>query len=142
MIDGHIEFIFNQVSKPSFFRVRKYKEWISKNLEDYSVEKMSLVYIFSDDPYVLSINQQFLKHDDLTDIITFDNTINEKHIQGEIYISLDRVKENAKQFKTTYQKELQRVIAHGILHLLGYKDKTPKDEQIMRNQEEIWLNKF
>jgi probable rRNA maturation factor len=142
MIDGHIEFIFNEVSKPSFFRVKKYKEWISKNLEDHPVKKVSLIYIYSNDPYVLSINQQFLKHDDYTDIITFDNTINEKHLQGEIYISLDRVKENAKQFKTTYQKELQRVIAHGILHLLGYKDKSPKDEQIMRNQEETWISKF
>lgn len=142
MIDSHLEFIFNQTSKPSFFRVRKYKEWIFKNIEDYSVEKTSIVYIFADDAYVLSINQQFLKHDDYTDIITFDNTINEKHLEGEIYISLDRVKENAKQFKTTYQNELLRVMAHGILHLLGYKDKTPKEEQTMRNQEEIWINKF
>jgi rRNA maturation RNase YbeY len=142
MIDGRIEFIFNEVSKPSFFRVRKYKEWIFKNIEDYSVEITSIVYIFADDAYVLSINQQFLKHDDYTDIITFDNTINEKHLEGEIYISLDRVKENAKQFETTYQKELQRVMAHGILHLIGYKDKTPKDEQTMKNQEEIWINKF
>lgn len=142
MIDNHIEFVFNEVSKPSFFRVRKYKAWISNNLENYSVEKTSLEYIFADDNYILSINQQFLNHDEYTDIITFDNTISEKHIQGEIYISLDRVKENAKQFKTTYQNELLRVMAHGVLHLLGYKDKTPKDEQTMRCQEEIWINKF
>lgn len=142
MIDNHIEFVFHEVSKPSFFRVRKYKSWISNNLENYSAEKTSLEYIFADDSYILSINQQFLNHDEYTDIITFDNTIREKHIQGEIYISLDRVKENAKQFKTTYQNELLRVMAHGVLHLLGYKDKTPKDEQTMRCQEEIWINKF
>lgn len=142
MIDNHIEFVFHEVSKPSFFRVRKFKEWISNNIDNYSVEKSSLVYIFADDNYILSINQQFLNHDEYTDIITFDNTINEKNLQGEIYISLDRVKDNAKLFKTTYQNELLRVMAHGVLHLLGYKDKTPKDEQTMRCQEEIWINKF
>lgn len=142
MTNYQINFFFNEINRPSFFKVKKIKEWISKNLQEYSIENCDINYVFSTDSYVLSINQQFLQHDDYTDIITFDNTINEAHLRGEIYISLERIKENKTQFVTTYQEETLRVMAHGILHLLGYKDKSPEEAKAMRKQEEIWIRNY
>lgn len=139
MTDSLIEFHFHETKKPAFFTVKKTENWISKNLKNYSVKMARVSFVFVTDEYQLTINKQFLQHDDYTDIITFDNTLDSKHIIGEIYISLDRVKENAKIFKTTYSKELHRVMAHGILHLLGFKDKSAQDKETMRAEEEKWI---
>lgn len=106
------------------------------------LKSVDLTYIFCDDDYLLEINQQFLSHDTLTDIITFDLSEDEKHLQGEIYISVDRIKENAEKFGESYEKELHRVIFHGALHLCGFKDKTPADKKKMRQQEEVCLNRY
>lgn len=139
MTDSLIEFHFHETKKPAFFKVKKTENWISKNLKNYSVKMAKVSFVFVTDEYQLTINKQFLQHDDYTDIITFDNTLDSKHIIGEIYISLERVKENAKIFKTTYKNELHRVLAHGILHLLGFKDKSAQDKETMRAEEEKWI---
>lgn len=98
-------------------------------------------YIFCSDNYLLDINRKYLNHDYLTDIITFDLSEDAFTI-GEIYISLDRVRENARLISTTLQHELLRVIFHGALHLLGYRDKTKREITFMRQKEEFYLHKF
>jgi len=98
-----------------------------------------LQYIFCSDPYLLEINRQFLQHDFYTDIITFDLSEKGQPTSGEIYISVDRVRDNARNFDSSFKKELHRVIFHGALHLCGFKDKTPKEELEMRKMEEKYL---
>ena len=106
------------------------------------VKTIDLTYIFCHDDYLLEINQQFLQHNTLTDIITFDMSEEDRALQGEIYISTDRVQENAAKFKTGYNEELHRVIFHGALHLCGFKDKKPADKQRMRAEEDRCLNEY
>ena len=101
-----------------------------------------LSYVFCSDDYLLAINRQFLQHDYYTDIITFDISDSEKEVKGEIYISIDRVKDNAKQLKLTVQAELLRVVFHGALHLCGYKDKSKAQQSLMRKKEDHYLAKF
>ncbi|PQJ09882.1 rRNA maturation RNase YbeY [Flavipsychrobacter stenotrophus] len=103
------------------------------------IKKVKLNYICCNDEYLLTINKQFLNHDTLTDIITFDLSETDAELVGEIYISVDRVKENAAKFGVSYLNELHRVIFHGALHLCGYTDKTAADKQEMRRQEDICL---
>jgi len=98
-----------------------------------------LQYVFCSDNYLLGINQQFLHHDFYTDIITFDLSEKGQPTSGEIYISVDRVRDNAQNFDSSAKKELHRVIFHGALHLCGFKDKTPKEELEMRKMEEKYL---
>jgi len=99
-------------------------------------------YIFCDDQYLLTINQSFLNHDYFTDIITFDLSEKKEGIIGEVYISLDRIKENAKLFSVTTNEELLRVLIHGALHLCGYKDKKNADKETMRQKENEYLLQF
>ena len=106
------------------------------------VMKTSLSYIFCSDDYLLTINTQYLNHDTFTDIITFDLSDVEHKLIGEIYVSVDRVKENAARFETSYNDELHRVIFHGALHLCGFKDKTKKDEELMRTMENMCLESY
>ena len=103
------------------------------------VKRIQLTYIFCSDEALLEMNQQFLDHDTFTDIITFDLSEKETELIGEIYISVDRIAENAQKFNTDYQQELHRVIFHGALHLCGFKDKTKKDAAAMRLQEDHCL---
>ena len=110
------------------------KVWLEKIMKQYGRTQFEIAYIFSNDEYVLQINQQFLQHDFYTDIITFDYSTKEK-IESEIYISIDRVKENAKELNTTFKKEICRVIVHGVLHLCGLKDKTKAQQNEMRAAE-------
>jgi len=106
------------------------------------IDNCELNYIFCSDEALLERNIQFLNHDTYTDIITFDLSDHEDHLIGEIYISVDRVRENADKFGVTYDNELHRVIFHGWLHLMGYKDKSDEDAQEMRRQEDIYLKKY
>ena len=101
-----------------------------------------LQYIFCSDDYLLEINRQYLDHDFYTDIITFDLSEKGQPINAEIYISVDRVRENAREFGTSLKKEMQRVIFHGALHLCGYKDKTSAQEKEMRQMEEKYLKLY
>lgn len=110
--------------------------------EGTAYKSVHLQYIFVDDEQLLHINQQFLNHDYYTDIITFDLSEDELTLEGEIYISIDRVKDNAQTFKASVEQELHRVIFHGALHLLGYLDKSDADAQLMRQKENEWLTKY
>ena len=113
---------------------------ISKYKKDVTTAELS--YIFCKDAFLLEMNNNFLDHDTFTDIITFDLSESKKAMAGEIYISTERVKENAKTYKTTYREELHRVIFHGVLHLCGFKDKKPKDQKIMRENEDYCLAQY
>ncbi len=117
------------------------KKWIKSIAENEEFRVVDLSYVFCTDEYLLDINIQHLDHHTLTDIITFDlsDHPDSPEIEGEIYISIDRVKENAKNFKVSFESELSRVLAHGILHLCGYKDKSPEEEQLMREKENFYL---
>lgn len=102
----------------------------------------SLNYIFCTDEYLLDINRQYLNHDYYTDIITFELNGKQEPVIGEIYISVDRVKDNTQQFNTSFKEELHRVIFHGALHLCGYKDKNSKQEKEMRAKETQYLRLY
>lgn len=101
-----------------------------------------LQYVFCTDEYLLQINQEFLKHNTYTDIVTFELSSNPEVTEGEIYISIDRVKENAERYEVTENYELHRVMFHGALHLCGYKDKTKKDIELMRQKEGEYLKLY
>jgi rRNA maturation RNase YbeY len=109
-------------------------EWISRIITDYDFTLGEINYIFCDDNYLHKLNVKFLDHDTLTDIISFDNTVG-KLISGDIFISIERVKENAADFKVTFEEELHRVMIHGVLHYLGLKDKSVHEKELMRNAE-------
>lgn len=118
----------------------KIRAWIDKVIksEGFVLEQAS--YVFCSDKFLLKLNKSYLNHTTLTDIITFDLSDKKMMINGELYISIDRIKENAKSFNCTTLHELHRVMIHGILHLCGYKDKTPKDQQEMRALEDHYLS--
>jgi len=121
--------------------VKKIKSWLSESCVNEGFQIETLYYNFISDPALLKINKQFLDHNTLTDIITFDYTEGTL-ISGEIYISIDRLKENAKSFKTTFQNEFLRITIHGLLHLCGYKDKSKKDKLEMTAKEDYYMNMF
>lgn len=112
--------------------------WISKVIKLEGFNEGDLNYIFCDDEYLLKLNKEFLNHDTLTDIISFDYTVG-KHINGDIYISVERVLENSKDFKVSFIEELKRVMVHGILHYCGYKDKSTAQSKLMRERENHYL---
>jgi probable rRNA maturation factor len=119
------------------------KNWIKQATAHYKYKTGAINYIFCTDEYILEINRKYLQHDTYTDIITFDYTQQEtKTIAADIFISLDRVGENAKKFGVNTEEELHRVIIHGVLHLLGFKDKTQSDSKQMRQAEDYWLKKL
>jgi probable rRNA maturation factor len=122
---------------------RKLSGFLDELLKTYvDIEKASLHYIFCNDAYLLSINRQFLDHDTLTDIITFDLSEAPGVLLGEIYISTERVAENAALFHTSYEQELHRVIFHGALHLCGFKDKTKAEQKKIRALEDQCLENY
>ncbi|HBK72240.1 MAG TPA: rRNA maturation RNase YbeY [Flavobacteriaceae bacterium] len=113
--------------------------WISTAIINESYNEGDINYVFCSDEYLLEININHLNHNTLTDIITFNYNLG-KQINTEIYISIDRVKENAESFNNTFTDELHRVIIHGILHLCGYKDKTQEEKSLMREKEDYYLS--
>jgi len=119
----------------------KIKDWLSKIIEQEGQTLSLLNFIFCDDEFLHQINVNYLNHDTLTDIITFPLAELPK-IAGEIYISIPRVQENAVTFDTTFENELHRVLAHGVLHLCGYLDKSDEEAQLMRRKEEAALQLF
>lgn len=110
--------------------------------EHLEVKKTDMAYIFCSDDFLLEKNQQFLNHDTLTDIITFDLSNDEKELISEIYISVERIAENATKFGISYDMELHRVIFHGALHLCGFKDKKKEDKALMTQMENDCLKKY
>ena len=122
---------------------RKLSTFLDKLLKTHvDIKRADLHYIFCDDAYLLAINRQFLNHDTLTDIITFDLSEEPGVMLAEIYISTERVTENAVLFHTGYEQELHRVIFHGALHLCGFKDKTKTEQQQIRAQEDQCLENY
>jgi probable rRNA maturation factor len=119
----------------------KVKKWITDAIVEEGCKLHELTYVFCSDEYLLKINQQYLDHDTYTDIITFDNSDEEGIITGDIFISIPRIKENAAKFSASETDELHRVIIHGALHLLGYKDKTPASKKKMTEKEDYYLFK-
>ncbi|GAA3971529.1 rRNA maturation RNase YbeY [Mucilaginibacter dorajii] len=115
------------------------RQWIKDTIIAEGFKLKELTYVFCSDAYLLPMNQQYLNHDTLTDIITFDNSEVEGQIVGDIFISIDRIRENASKFGVTETQELHRVIIHGALHLLGYTDKTVVTKQKMTQKEDEYL---
>jgi rRNA maturation RNase YbeY len=118
------------------------KSFITKQIRKEGLQIESLQYVFCTDNYLLEINKQFLAHDYYTDIISFDLSEEKGQLIGEIYISLDRVKENAHTHGVTMKEELLRVLFHGALHFCGYKDKKPKEASLMRSMEDKWIKSY
>ena len=114
------------------------KKWIASTIAKTKNKTGEISFVFCSDEYLLKINKKYLNHDTYTDIITFDYSTKE-NISGDILISVDRVKENAEKFSKSFEEELHRVIIHGILHLLGYKDKTKAEKEEMTKQEDACL---
>ena len=118
-----------------------YIKWLEEIILSEGKKLGEINYIFCDDEYLLKINQDYLQHDYYTDIITFDS-VKGKTISGEIFLSLQRIMDNASSLSQNYEVELKRVLAHGILHLCGYKDKTEAEEKEMRNKEDFYIAKY
>jgi len=113
--------------------------WLSTIAKEEKRLILLLNYIFCSDEYLLEVNQDYLEHDYYTDIITFDNS-ETNEIEGDIFISVERIKENSQSLKTTFENELMRVMVHGVLHLFGYRDKSTDEEKIMRSKEDAYLS--
>lgn len=120
----------------------KRKAWLINLAKTEGFKIAELSYIFCSDEYLHKMNLDYLDHDTLTDIITFDNSEEEGIIEGDIFISVDRVRDNAKQLSLTEEIELSRVISHGLFHLMGYKDKTKTQTLEMRGKEEFAIELF
>lgn len=122
--------------------ILKKKRWLKELAQNEGFKILELTYIIMDDESLLKINIEYLQHDTYTDIITFDNSEKKGKIEGDIFISVDRVMENASKFKVDFETELRRVLAHGLLHLCGYKDKKDDEVKIMRAKEDFYLQNW
>ncbi|WP_228853110.1 rRNA maturation RNase YbeY [Aegicerativicinus sediminis] len=120
---------------------KAYSKWISNVIQNENASEGDINYIFCTDDYLLKINQDYLQHDTYTDIISFDYSVG-KELHGDIYISVDRVKENSLLYGESFHSELKRVMVHGVLHYCGYKDKSPEDVSLMRGKEELYMASF
>ena len=121
---------------------KRLKNFIEDLFAKEKRELDNVAYIFCSDKYLLEINNRFLKHDFYTDVITFDLSSARKAIEGEVYLSIDRIKDNAKKIGVPFKEELHRVLFHGALHLCGYKDKTKAQQKEMRSKENRYLLKY
>ena len=119
----------------------KINSWLESCTNNESFKLGELNYIFCSDEYLHKLNVEFLNHDTLTDIISFDYTVG-KILQGDVFISIDRVKDNAKEFNVEFHAELLRVMIHGVLHFCGYNDKSEDDSKIMRAKEDFYISKY
>lgn len=126
---------FNNETDFKLLEEAKISKWISSIILKENCKEDEINYIFCDDEYLHKLNVEFLQHDTLTDVISFDYSVG-KILQGDIYISIERVADNARDFKVDFETELHRVIIHGVLHYCGYKDKTEADAALMRSKED------
>jgi len=139
---GHTIF-FNNADRATSLGFRtKLKSFINKQCLKEGIRIETLHYVFCSDDFVLDINKRYLNHNFYTDIISFDLSEQRGHLIGDVYISIDRVKENAKTGGNRYTHELLRVIFHGALHFCGYKDKKPAETKTMRSMENKWLKAY
>ena len=135
MIEFFNEDISFQIDSPNQIR-----SWIEQVISTEKCITGDINYIFTSDNYLLSINQEYLQHNSFTDIITFDQSSDPLTISGDIYISIERVSSNALQFDQSFEMELRRVLVHGVLHLIGYNDKSSEEKSEMRKKEEAYLS--
>jgi probable rRNA maturation factor len=134
---------YEQEVKARLKNKRKLSAFLDTIVREHNkVKKIDLTYVFCTDAYLLEINKDFLAHDTFTDIVTFDMSVKQDELIGEMYISTERIAENAHEFSASYEEELHRVIFHGALHLCGFKDKKTSDKQEMRKQENICLQQY
>ncbi|WP_417428068.1 rRNA maturation RNase YbeY [Halpernia sp.] len=134
-----IQFFFENID--SIEISEKISPWLINLIKSENKKEGEISYIFADDDYILKVNQNYLKHDFYTDVITFDY-VKGKTISGDIFVSLPRISDNAKLLNKNFETEFLRVLAHGILHLCGYKDKSEEEISVMRNKEDYYLNLF
>ncbi|RZK12384.1 MAG: rRNA maturation RNase YbeY [Flavobacterium sp.] len=132
---------FNYESDFELNNETAYAEWLSKVIISEDKKEGDINYIFCDDEYLHKINVEYLQHDTLTDIISFDYSVGSE-LHGDIFVSIERVQDNAKDFNVSFEDELKRVLVHGILHYCGYKDKSEEDEALMRQKEEVKMQLF
>ena len=133
--------IFNYETDFQLENESDYEQWIDAVIESEGKEPGEINYIFCDDEYLHNINMQYLNHNTLTDIISFDYCIGDL-ISGDIFVSIERVQDNAKDYEVSFNEELLRVLAHGVLHYCGYKDKTKDEALLMRSKEQEKINMF
>jgi probable rRNA maturation factor len=133
---------FTEDIKFDLTQKQKRKNWLKQIAQSENFKIGELNYIFCSDEYLYQINVDYLNHHTYTDIITFDNSEEEQLIEGDIFVSIDRVKENAQKLNQEESSELSRVISHGLLHLMGYKDKTKTDAEVMRSKEAFAIELF
>lgn len=138
---NHIQFYYLYQSF-TFRNKNAVKAFLKKKFGEVDRTIEQINYVFCDDAYLLEINQKYLNHNTLTDIITFELSSKSQPLLSDIYISVERVKENAKLFNVEFERELHRVVFHGALHLLGYKDKSKADQEKMREMEEAFLREY
>ncbi len=134
-----IHYFFEQTSPIEI--PERLSPWIEELIRNEGKKPGEITYILCDDEYLLKVNQDYLQHDYYTDVITFDY-VKGKTISGDIFVSLQRIKDNAETLSADVERELKRVLAHGVLHLCGYKDKTIEDAKKMREKEEFYLNLY
>jgi rRNA maturation RNase YbeY len=132
---------FNYETEFSLENEQQISNWISSVISEEEFREGEINYIFCDDDYLLKLNLEFLNHDTLTDIISFDYTVG-KEINGDVYISIERVRDNANDFNVEFIDELNRVMVHGVLHYCGYKDKSEDEEKTMRLKENYYTSKI
>lgn len=132
---------YNYETKFRLDNKASYTKWLSRVVQSEDKKVGDINFIFCDDEYLIGLNRQYLDHDTLTDIITFDYSVG-KELHADIFISVERVRENAGDFGVSFDEELKRVLAHGILHLCGYKDKSPEEEKEMRVKEDEKMKLF
>lgn len=130
---------FNEDVEYKLPRKQAVRQWLKRQTEGEGYAVGDVNYVFCSDEYVLQVNRDYLQHDYYTDIITFDQSEDERKIEGDIFISVERVADNAGQLGVPAEREMRRVLAHGLLHLCGYGDKTDEEVCTMRTKEEEWL---
>lgn len=140
-MSGVIEFFCEEIEF-ELSNSSKITEWLSSVIKKANKRLVSINYIFCNDAYLHKINVEYLNHDTYTDIITFDNSNDEDEIESDIFISIERVQDNSKHFSISFEQELHRVMVHGVLHLLGFKDKTAGEQKLMRQAENDSLNQL
>lgn len=127
---------FEEDVKFSLGEKNKHKRWLKTIAENEGLKILDLNYIFCSDEYLYQINLDYLNHDTYTDIITFDNSEEKNIIEGDIFISVERIRENAEKLGAVFETEILRVMSHGLLHLMGYKDKNKEDKKLMSDMED------
>lgn len=120
----------------------KIRSWIKNVVKNEGASITEINYIFCSDPFLKQVNIDYLQHDYFTDIITFDNSEEEGVLEGDIFISIDRIRENSTDYSDTFDQELRRVIIHGVLHLIGYRDKSDSEQKQMRQKEDQYLSLY